>query len=55
MEKIENQKKLLDLPVEVVAVYAAIAEKERKSVKACMESTLIDAAKAIKNNSSNKQ
>lgn len=55
MEKIENQKKLLDLPVEVVAIYAVAAKKERKSVKAYMETTLIDAAKEIKDRSSNKR
>lgn len=51
MEKIKNQKKLLDIPVDVVAIFAMAAEKERKSVKAFMETTLIDAAKNIQDRS----
>lgn len=49
VQKSENKKKLLDIPIDVVATLSAQAERERKSVKALMETILIDAAKAIKN------
>lgn len=50
VHKSENKKKLLDIPVDIVEILSLQAEKERKSIKALMETILIDAAKAIKNN-----
>lgn len=44
-----NKKKLLDIPMNVIVILTEQAQKERKSVKALMESILIDAAKTIKN------
>lgn len=44
-----SQKKLLDIPVDIISILSAQAKEERRSVKSLMETILIDAAKKLVN------
>lgn len=53
MEKTKEKKKLLELPEDVIEILSILANQERKSTKALMESLLIEAARKAKNQINN--